>query len=188
MTSKLNNKSSRGGSTGGQPSGKAGNHYSPSVPISLYRQLSAELQATQAMLDSLKGQNQQLIKQNQQLRLEIEKVVQSTLQLRQVADSFQPMDLNAAVEAVRTEAESAIDPYVSSGNASPIPPQGGKAEPEAAFLQELFTEQESQPRRVPKAEKSSNLGGLGLIVVIFLTVMVAFGLGFVGLNILLPRR
>jgi hypothetical protein len=186
MTSKLNNKSSRGGSTGGQPSGKAGNHYSPSVPISLYRQLSAELQATQAMLDSLKGQNQQLIKQNQQLRLEIEKVVQSTLQLRQVADSFQPVDLNTEVEAVRTEAEPAIAPYV--GDALPTPPQGGKAEPESAFLQELFTEQESKPRRAPKAGKSSDLGSWGLVVVIFLTVMVAFGLGFVGLNIFLPRR
>src|ERR671932_193136 len=64
------------------------NKYSPSVPISVYRELAAELQTAQAMLDSLKAQNQQLVKQNQQLRQEVEKVVQSAQHLQQIVASF----------------------------------------------------------------------------------------------------
>src|ERR671932_1404082 len=65
-----------------------GNKYSPSVPISVYRELAAELQAAQAMLESLKAQNQQLVKQNQQLRQEVEKAVQSAQHLQQIVASF----------------------------------------------------------------------------------------------------
>ncbi len=45
--------------------------YSPSVPISVYRELAAELQAAEALLDSLNAQNQHLAKHNQKLRQEI---------------------------------------------------------------------------------------------------------------------
>lgn len=48
-----------------------------SVPISVYRELSAELQATQAMLDSLHGQNQNLRKQNLHLQQEVDSIVQA---------------------------------------------------------------------------------------------------------------
>jgi hypothetical protein len=65
------------------------NTYSPSVPISLYREVTAELQAAQAMLDSLKTHNQQLVQQNQQLRREVETVVQVSQQLQQVVNSAQ---------------------------------------------------------------------------------------------------
>ena len=65
------------------------NSYSPSVPISLYREVTAELQAAQAMLDSLKTHNQQLVQQNQQLRREVETVVQVSQQLQQVVNSAQ---------------------------------------------------------------------------------------------------
>ncbi len=49
-----------------------------SVPISVYRELSAELQATQTMLDSLHGQNQHLRKQNVHLQQEVDSIVQAT--------------------------------------------------------------------------------------------------------------
>ena len=61
--------------------------YSPSVPLSVYRELAVELQAAQALLDSLNVQNQHLTRQNQQLRQEIEKAVQSILHLQQVVDA-----------------------------------------------------------------------------------------------------
>ncbi|WP_287661793.1 hypothetical protein [Microcystis sp. M049S2] len=40
----------------------------PSVPLSVYRELVKELQATQARVEFLEAQNQQLVKSNRQLR------------------------------------------------------------------------------------------------------------------------
>lgn len=65
------------------------NNYSPSVPISLYREVTAELQSAQALLDSLKTHNQQLVEQNQQLRREVETVVQASIYLQQAVNSAQ---------------------------------------------------------------------------------------------------
>lgn len=59
--------------------------YAPTVPMSVYRELSAELQASKAMLDSLNQQNQQLARQNQQFRQEIERLSASALNLQQIA-------------------------------------------------------------------------------------------------------
>ena len=54
----------------------ASSNYSPSIPISIYREVTAELQTVQSQLQTLKTQNQQLTQQNQQLRQELENVVQ----------------------------------------------------------------------------------------------------------------
>ncbi|QIZ70039.1 hypothetical protein [Oxynema aestuarii] len=85
--------------------------YSPSVPISLYREVVAELQASQAMLDSLNTQNHQLTKQNQQLRQEVEQVVQSVVRLQKTIDSLSPVSSNFA--AVRSH-EHPLNPAHSS--------------------------------------------------------------------------
>ncbi|MBD2000676.1 hypothetical protein H6G00_29400 [Leptolyngbya sp. FACHB-541] len=66
----------------------SGNAYAPSVPISVYRQLAAELQSAKATAELLSNQNQQLTRQNQQLREEIDRVVQVASQLQQMANSF----------------------------------------------------------------------------------------------------
>ena len=72
-------------------SGKIGpnseNNYSPSVPISVYREATAELQAAQIKLESLKVHNEQLMQQNQKLRIEIEKVVNSAMQLQEALNA-----------------------------------------------------------------------------------------------------
>jgi cobalamin biosynthesis Mg chelatase CobN len=64
--------------------------YPPSVPLSVYRDLAAELQASQAMLEKLSVKNQQLTEENQLLRQEITKAVQSVLHLQKLLDSSQP--------------------------------------------------------------------------------------------------
>lgn len=64
--------------------------YSPSVPISVYRELATELKATQAMVDSLTQQNQQLSQQNQVLRQEMLRFVDSATQLKQALEISQP--------------------------------------------------------------------------------------------------
>ncbi|NBD34157.1 MAG: hypothetical protein GVY17_14620 [Cyanobacteria bacterium] len=53
----------------------------PTVPMSVYRELAGELQTTQRQLDGLKQNNQHLHQENQALRLEIKKLVQSVQQL-----------------------------------------------------------------------------------------------------------
>lgn len=58
--------------------------YAPSVPIPVYRELAAELQATKAMLESLNAQNQALTRQNALLKQEVQTIVQSALNLQQV--------------------------------------------------------------------------------------------------------
>ncbi|MEL7036363.1 MAG: hypothetical protein AAFO04_12185 [Cyanobacteria bacterium J06592_8] len=63
--------------------------YSPSVPISLYREVTAELHNSKATLTSLKTQNQQLVQQNQQLRRELENLTQAAIQLQQAINTAQ---------------------------------------------------------------------------------------------------
>ncbi|NER84038.1 MAG: hypothetical protein F6K42_31770, partial [Leptolyngbya sp. SIO1D8] len=59
----------------------ASSGYSPSVPISVYRELATELKTTQNIVESLTKQNQQLVRQNKLLRHEIQRFVQSAEQL-----------------------------------------------------------------------------------------------------------
>ena len=61
----------------------------PSVPLSVYRELVKELQATQARVEFLEAQNQQLVKSNRQLRQEIETVVAQGRRLERVVESFE---------------------------------------------------------------------------------------------------
>lgn len=51
------------------------------VPISVYRELAAELKTTQSTVEALTRQNQQLVRQNKLLRNEIQRFVQAAEQL-----------------------------------------------------------------------------------------------------------
>jgi hypothetical protein len=62
-------------STSSQIKPDSENNYSPSVPISLYREARTELQATQIKLESLKVHNQQLIQQNQKLKKKLRRLL-----------------------------------------------------------------------------------------------------------------
>lgn len=68
----------------------AQSNYAPSVPMSVYRELAAELRANRAVIDSLNSRNQQLLQQNQLLKQEIHNVVQATLHLGQYAGVARP--------------------------------------------------------------------------------------------------
>lgn len=65
----------RNSKAAGQPLARP-QSYSPSVPISLYREVTAELQTTKASLEACQAQNQQLLHQNQQLRQEMQRIAQ----------------------------------------------------------------------------------------------------------------
>jgi hypothetical protein len=69
----------------------------PSVPISVYRELATELRATQAMVDSLNQQNQQLSQQNQVLRQEMIRFADSAARLKQAIEVSQPQPVQPTV-------------------------------------------------------------------------------------------
>lgn len=167
--------------------------HSPSVPISLYREVVTELQTTQGMLKTLQTDNQQLMQQNQQLRLEIERVVQSSLRLRQVADGYQNDSAIAPVDPTLTNLEAIFDLPPATIIQSPSRQKAAKAK--AHSLPELepstekrLTEQEPQLRQSAPPDKSSEISAWWLALVICTIIVTAFGTGFLIVRPLLPPR
>ena len=70
----------------------ASTQYAPSVPMTVYRELAAELRANKAVIDSLNSRNQQLLQQNQMLKQEIHNVVQASMSLGRAAGIATPPD------------------------------------------------------------------------------------------------
>ena len=189
------------------------NNYSPSVPISLYREVTAELQSAQAMLDSLKTHNQQLVQQNHQLRREVETVVQASIYLQQAVNSAQsvsqtgmpqmpsvkkfnlsvasprlaslPLQANYALpDDVPTLAAQSGDFSEPIAEPEPIPPGIPEKLPE-----KLFTEVPETPYRLrSQPKKASDLSGLWLAIAIFLIVIAAFGAGYLVVRPLLMKK
>ncbi|MEQ8540151.1 MAG: hypothetical protein RIB93_22195 [Coleofasciculus sp. D1-CHI-01] len=166
------------------------NNYCPSVPISVYRELAAELQAAQAMLDSLNGQNKQLVKQNQKLRQEVEKVLQSSQHLQQVVDSLTPV---TGVEMPRRQSipsESHPMPSIPKSPKSPksapsrvgveVPLPHPRLDPLSSPYRESFVieQEDSRSRRTSASESHREVNGWFLVLAIVLIVLSAFGAGF----------
>jgi hypothetical protein len=94
--------------------------YSPSVPVSVYRELVAELQAVQAKLDVVTNHNQKLSQENQQLRQEINKLVQSCLELQKLIDSSAPSSHAPSSHAPSSHAPSSHAPSSQTQPSTPI--------------------------------------------------------------------
>lgn len=160
--------------------------YAPSVPISIYRQLAAELQATKGVVDSLSSQNQQLTRQNQMLRQEIQRVVQTTVQLGQFA-GVAPQNSGKVAPAAWEEGRPGPVPIPNKDGLSPRPdgnnatgrPQPLKALDRALTQGKLFSETGAAPNHPNKQAPTRDLGGLWLALSVFLIVITAFGAGFI---------
>ena len=158
--------------------------YSPSVPVSVYRELAAELQATKAMVDSLSAQNNHLTSQNHLLRQNIHQMVQLSLQLGHTAGVAHP------AEAEMTYSTPALDPHPQAPRPaddmpSPVAPQRKAKAP----LSKVFTEQSGENRRY--SLESSAAGGLStlwLVVSIAVIILTAFGAGFLIMRPLISDR
>lgn len=168
-----------------------GRGYSSSVPISVYRELAAELQAAQAMLNSLNAQNQRLERQNQQLRQEIEKVVQHIMHLQQVVDatvvsaedrpyphkprSRRPSDSPRSVRQTQ--------PFAATRNGF-----GGTTASSAsdrAFVK--IEEVNANSYRLPP-QSAREISGMRLAIAILLVIVTAFGAGYFLVRPLLSNR
>ena len=175
--------------------------YSPSVPLSVYRELAAELQAAEAMLDSCNAQNQHLAKQNQQLRQEISKAVQSVLHLQQVVDSTGAVNytyknyptpdfrakLSRPVSGSRPIHRSSRPPLTIQRVEGSSPFQTKEAG--SGFSEKVFTEQEEgRYRRRSQSESPSQISSWSLAIAILLIVATAFGAGYLIVRPLLQNR
>lgn len=194
------------------PSAKAtpaarGSAQAPAVPLSLYREVANELQTAKSDLHSLKTENQHLIQQNQQLRMEIERVVQSTLHLRQLADSYRlgqgtletfPSHLEAldftapaiapahdSLDSTRAKPAAAADAThpISATSANEI-----SDAPASPAPTRVLTGQDSQPHPIAAVENSGEISIWWLVLVVCLIVVSAFGTGFLIVRPLLPSR
>ena len=170
--------------------------YLPSVPISVYRQLAAELQATQSQVKSLEEQNQQLREQNIRLQKEAHKVFKSAQQLQQAVSAFGVAD-EAVVKPSPTSSLEDVEKMLrqtmaSKTNHVPVPKEVRQPEPPKR--------QEPPKRRAPAPdperivaevqavhyqdspeffeEESSGINGWLLAVSVLMIVVMAFGTGF----------
>lgn len=183
----------------GAPEASAGggnnNGYAPSVPLSVYRELSTELQTTKAMVDSLNRKNKQLSRHNQALRHEIQRFVHSAEQLGQfagVVPEAEPRTVDrSALDATGDHIDAAPLANVSIPGAVPPPaaivPRERPDKPPARKPR-LFTEQPEQPRRLSKGpSRPQDLSNLWLATTILLVIFTAFGAGFLIMRPLLNR-
>ena len=170
--------------------------YSPSVPVSVYRELAAELQATKAMVDSLSAQNKHLTSQNHLLRQNVHQMVQLALQLGHHAGvahpaeaemSFStppPLDLQPHPQVQRqprsVDAVQQEDLYQVAAHQRPEARSG---------LSKVFTEQSGENRRYSmESSASGSLSTLWLIVSIAIIILTAFGAGFLIMRPLISDR
>ncbi|OIP71450.1 MAG: hypothetical protein AUK43_06085 [Oscillatoriales cyanobacterium CG2_30_40_61] len=179
----------------------ASSNYSPSIPISIYREVTAELQTVQSQLQTLQTQNQQLTQQNQQLRQELENVVQSAIGLHQAINKAQSISQGKKSQFSSPGASSftleipshlgatptnspvlEITPQTipeARGNQPSFPfPQPPQQPLNTEVAERLFTEPTEARLRPMSKSQRSELSGFWLIVSIVLIVVVAFGAGY----------
>jgi hypothetical protein len=171
--------------------------YPPSVPLSVYRELSTELQAAQAKLNALTTQNQQLAQENQLLRQEITKVVESFSQLQNFVDSHATPSYHRATQAsgdVKSVAKQPVTQapprqQVSRSRPSVVP----KAPPNKSRRQEfsapvmemnfsipepIFIEEQQVSYYSTTEPDAKEVNGWWLIITILLIMLTAFSAGY----------
>jgi hypothetical protein len=164
------------------PTSSSGNPQSPSVPISVYRELAAELQATRAMVDSLNHQNQTLNQENQKLRQEIQRVVYSV------------MTLQPWIEPI---SEGPVPPTTAQTGSLHIGPTWEETSAAAAVAAKLrsdsqpetwLTEEAALPQRISQTKPAKNMGGFWLTLTVLAITVGAFGAGFLIMRPFLPTE
>jgi hypothetical protein len=173
--------------------------YAASVPISVYREISSDLQVTKAMAESLKAENQQLIHQNQQLRQELDRLVQSAVHTQQAISRLTADPFDSGNQSDRG-ADLAPDfvPDFASANAPPrakanLPKRVAPTQPypsgipDAYYDEHRFEQPMLRPLRMSAARPVDlNRWSMGLIMA--LIVLSAFGAGFLVVRPLLPSK
>jgi hypothetical protein len=167
-------------------------NYAPSVPISVYRQLAAELEATRSQLDNLNQQNYQLTQQNQLLRHELERMVHNALRLQQVLYPDRSVVLPSQTQAEQIAAQIRSGQFSEASNETSHSPASTEPEnpisDDSIGIEQLFTEQSVDASATGKRSASSrDVNGLWMIILILAIVITAFGAGFLAVPHLLQQ-
>ncbi|MFN6539076.1 MAG: hypothetical protein RM021_022355 [Nostoc sp. EkiNYC01] len=162
--------------------------YPPSVPLSVYRELSMELQATQAKLDAITTKNQELTQENQLLRQEITKVVESFSHLQNFVDSYGMFEHQASQGSsnVKSPPKQPVTQAPPPQQVSrPRPPQKNRQEFSTSIREMKFSTpdsvfiEEQEVTYYPTAEPDAKeLSGWWLIITILLIMLTAFTAGY----------
>jgi uncharacterized membrane protein len=172
--------------------------YSPSVPISVYKDLAAELQAAQVMIDALANKNQELIQENQQLRQEIYKAVQSVVPLQKLVDSHAAPNYNRnphsspnlrtqATHQVKSEIKAEVKPVqkkrpTQSPRTILSPPTADMPQP-PIYIEEQLVEYYTEPQ-----SESKEMSAWSLVISILLIILTAFGTGYLIIRPILQHQ
>ncbi|MGD1913678.1 MAG: hypothetical protein ACFB2X_23425 [Rivularia sp. (in: cyanobacteria)] len=173
-----------------------------SVPLSVYRQLAAELQATQAGIHQLNVQNEHLAQENQVLRQEIAKTVNAVLHLQNIAnsevniphnstsyDSFnqRSVEANQRKRAPQQKRQNVPPKRVKRRRISPpVPTQVTEfIEP---IPEQVFIEDEVANYYYTDSSEVSQVRGWWLIFAIVLIILMGFGAGYVVVRPLLENH
>lgn len=180
-----------------QPSGKTNHNYSPSVPLSVYRDLAGELQATQAKLDTLITKNQELAQENHLLRQEIATVVKSVLNLQKWADTSDnnrgttasPVEHHA--QTYQSPSQVSPSPEIATNDFEvelPTPPPTPQSHGDNSFFTIPGIEMPVSPEPVyleeqevayyPTSEDKKVASGWWLALCVLLVIFTAFGTGY----------
>lgn len=195
------------GSESAQPSTEQnmGQNASPAVPLSVYRELAAELQATQTMLDSLNAQNRQLRKSNQHMQLELDQIIESAQKMQQIsAPAHQATQQQVAQElqaqpraqkknrvarsqSPRSQAQQGrpLQPFQPAPQTQPVPfraspvgPPPSDREVAVQSLNRMLSDRDA-PRSRPKLSSDRrDLSTWWLMLIVLFIVITAFGTGF----------
>lgn len=116
--------------------------YQASVPVTVYRELAAELQSTQAKLSFFQLQNEQLTKQNQMLLQEFEAIAQSTDRVQAILTQSNLPDSKLTDVLAGIRASSQINTAPSRSNPQP------QGRPPAAKPRSVEKPTQVSPRKV----------------------------------------
>jgi uncharacterized FlaG/YvyC family protein len=178
--------------------------YSASVPLSVYRELAAELQATQVAIHQLNQQNEHLAQENHVLRQEIAKTVNAILHLQNAVNSSANVAYNSSslpafdpgsVETKQKQyapqkrqhqrQQVASKPVKRHSRKSPVAPQVTEyIEP---LPEPIFIEEE-QVSYYYDDESQSQVSGWWLIFAIVFIIVMGFGAGYVVVRPLLENH
>ncbi len=159
-----------------------------SVPLSVYRDLAAELQAAQATINRLTAQNQHLAQENQLLRQEIAKTVQSVLHLQNLLDPSTQASYHQVPRPnpdVKRETQPRQAPSTHSRQRVPRPPRPPappmvytEMEIPADLSEQVFIE-EQQVSYYPHSEpEPGRIRGWWLLLAIIFIILLGFGAGY----------
>ncbi|GAB1542063.1 hypothetical protein NUACC21_47370 [Scytonema sp. NUACC21] len=165
--------------------------YSPSVPLSVYRDLACELQAVQAKLNTLAAQNQQLVQENQLLRQEISKAVESILHLQKVIDARTTVSDRQAPPSYnfqpQTKRPATASPKKPVSRPRPVVVTGDM-EIETPISQPVYLEEQEASYYLQDEPEPSQLHRWWFVVAILFIIVMGFGAGYLIVRPLLEQH